>query len=89
MKAKKREPRLFEYRIRYNAGAGHSAVDSYHYYSALNAEQALGFHVSMMKKKELSGQTISIEEKNPYSQKWEDKSEIIENYKISFKSLEN
>lgn len=76
-------PKLHEYRIRYNAGADHSAQDSYHYYQAENAKQALGFHNIMMKKKNLIAQIISIEEKDPYRSianvppKWLDKSEVI------------
>ena len=52
-KKKYSSPKLHEYRIRYNAGAGHSAQDSYHYYQAESAEQALSFHNTMMEKKNL------------------------------------
>lgn len=77
---KKKQPnanRLYEYRIRYNAGLEHSALDSYHYYNAENASQALHFHNAMMEKHGFDSQTISIEKKNPYAMKWEDESYII------------
>ena len=57
----------WEYRIKYNAGAGHSAQDSYHYYMACSAEEALSYHEAMMKKRKLFAQTISVERKCPYS----------------------
>jgi len=82
-KKKYSSPKLHEYRIRYNAGAGHSAQDSYHYYQAESAEQALSFHNTMMEKKNLFAQIISVEEKDPYRSiagvppKWLDKSEVI------------
>ena len=63
---KKKFIRLNEYRIRYNAGEGHAVNDSYHYFSAKSAEQALTFHESMMDKKRLKGQTVSVEKKDPY-----------------------
>lgn len=70
-------PKLFEYRIKYNAEVCDSAIDNYHYYNAENAEQALDFHNSMMNKKKLAAQTLSVEKRNPYSEKWEDESEVI------------
>ena len=82
-KKKYSSPKLHEYRIRYNAGAGHSAQDSYHYYQAESAEQALSFHNTMMEKKNLFAQIISVEEKDPYRPtagvppKRLDKSEVI------------
>ena len=79
MKSKKKysSPKLYEYRIRFNAGEGHSATDSYHYYQAETAEQALNFHESMMLKKKLKSQTVSVEMKDPYASKWEDHSYVI------------
>lgn len=73
MKSKKKyeTPKLFEYRVKYNAGSNHSALDNYHYYNAENASQALNFHNSMMKKHGFDNQIISIEKKNPYADKWE------------------
>lgn len=76
-KKKYESPKLFEFRVRYNAGADHSAIDSYHYYSAESAEDALVYHNSMMKKHKFQSQTISVEKKNPYSNEWEDQSYVI------------
>lgn len=70
-------PKIFEFRIKYNAGAGHSAQDSYHYYSAKNALEALSFHITMMDKHRFKGQTISIERRNPWADRWEDESDVI------------
>lgn len=69
--------KLFEYRIKYNAGEDHSAIDNYHYYMAENSQQAFRFHVESIKHLKTCVQNVSIEKYNPYSQKWEDKSEVI------------
>ena len=71
------EPKLFEFRIRYNAGADHAELDSFHYYNAVDAEHALAFHNAMVEKHNYSMQTVSIEKYNPYSQQWEDESEVL------------
>ena len=68
---------LSEYRIKYNADEIVSAFDSYHYYTAYTAKEALSFHDKMMKRHEFIGQTISIERKNRFSNKWEDESAIL------------
>lgn len=70
--------RLYEYRILYNAGCETSAQNSYHYYNAFNAPQALDFHLRMLKKRNITVQTLKIEKKNPFSNKWEDESSILE-----------
>jgi hypothetical protein len=78
-------PKLFEFRIRYNAGAGHSKNDSFHYYTAENAKDALNYHTTMMSKYNFRSQTISIERKDPYRAianvppKWIDESDVINN----------
>ena len=72
-----KEPRTSEYRIRYNAGAEHSAVDSYHYYNAINASDALCYHNTVMRNKNVECQVVSVEKKNPYSNQWEDESHVI------------
>jgi len=69
--------KLFEYRIKYNAGKEHSALDNYHYYMAETASQAFSFHIEAIKHLHTCVQNISIEKYNPYSQKWEDKSNVI------------
>tara|TARA_A100001037_G_C14938583_1_gene539438 strand:+ start:289 stop:537 length:249 start_codon:yes stop_codon:yes gene_type:complete len=76
-KQKNKEPRAFEYRVKYNAGAEHSAIDSYHYYNAINASDALIYHNLTMRNKNLECQVISVEKKNPYSNKWEDESYVL------------
>ena len=75
-------PNLFEYRIKYNAGADHSASDSYHYYTAESAKDALNYHTLMMKKHNYISQTISIEKKNPYANRWEDESGFLKNNEV-------
>jgi len=77
MKKNEDSKKLFEYRVKYNAGVGHSAMDSYHYYNAEDASQALSFHNMMMKKHGFKSQTLSVERKNPYANRWEDESEIL------------
>jgi len=69
--------KLFEYRIKYNAGEDHSAIDNYHYYMAENSQQAFSFHIESIKHLKTCVQNVSIEKYNPYSQKWEDRSEVI------------
>jgi len=76
-KPKYKEPRIFEYRVKYNVGAEHSAIDSYHYYYAINASDALIYHNTVMANKNVGCQIISVEKKNPYSNKWEDESSIL------------
>jgi hypothetical protein len=69
--------KLYEYRIKYNAGKEHSALDNYHYYMAVSASQAFSFHLAAIQHKHTFVQNVSIEKYNPYSEKWEDKSNII------------
>ena len=44
------DERLYEYRILYNAGSETSAQNSYHYYNAFNAPQALIFTLECLRK---------------------------------------
>ena len=67
--------RQYEYRILYKQSD--SVNTSYHYYSAVNAEQALEFQNQMTANKGWDIELLAIEEKNPYSLKWEDRSEIL------------
>tara|TARA_B100002019_G_C20957315_1_gene444536 strand:- start:45 stop:266 length:222 start_codon:yes stop_codon:yes gene_type:complete len=67
--------RQYEYRILYKVDG--SVNSSYHYYLAYSAEQALSFQEEMADHKGWSIETLSIEEKNPYSMEWEDCSEVI------------
>lgn len=79
MKSKKTSsrPRLYEYRIKYNAEERHVHIDNYHYYIAETAIQALDYHNSMIERKKIKMQTLSIEKYNPFSLAWEDESQII------------
>ena len=70
VKKKYTYPKLFDFRIKYNAGADHSAHDSYHYYQAQNALEAVSFHKDMMRRKGYKNQTLSVEKKCPYSKRW-------------------
>jgi len=75
-KKKKLAEKLFEYRIKYNAGSYHSVMDSYHYFMAKNSKEALDSHESMLKKKGLIVQNIYIEKFNPYSGKWSERQNL-------------
>ena len=74
-----REERQYEYRILYQRVGEVNA--SYHYYSALNADQALEFQLQMVENKGWDIEILAIEEKNPYSLRWEDRSEILSSNK--------
>lgn len=69
--------KLFEYRIKYNAGLENCAIDNFHYYMAESSSQAFDFHIEAIKHKHTCVQNISVEKYNPYSEKWEDRSYII------------
>jgi len=69
---KKSYPKLYEYRIKYNATEETIVNDSYHYFMAEDAEKAFEAHTKMLQKKNFKVQNISIEKHNPYSDKWED-----------------
>jgi len=79
-KKKYEQPKLYTFRVKYNAGAGHEANDSFHYFQAINAEQALEFHFAMMERKNFISQTISVERKDPYADKWvlEDVQQVLD-----------
>jgi len=70
MNKKNQEPKLYTFRVKYNPGAYHAANDSYHYFKAISADQALNFHLDMMERKSLVSQTLSVERKDPYADKW-------------------
>ena len=63
------------FRIAYNAGEDHAVINNYFYYNAVNSKEAISFHESMLKRKKATGQIISVERHNPYSQKWEDETD--------------
>lgn len=64
--------RIWEYRIKYNPGRGHAAVNSYHYFNATTAHEAYIFETEMRKHRDQHYQIISIERKCPYSNLWID-----------------
>lgn len=76
-KEKNKQVDLFDYRIKYNAGAEHAELDNYHYYTASSADQAMSFHNNMLNKNNIIVQTISIEKYNRYADRWEDETENI------------
>lgn len=78
MTRKYTQVRLFEYRIKYNAGLEHSAFDSYHYYMAETAEQAFEYHLEAMRKHHAKAQNLCVEMKNPWAKRWEDVSSVLE-----------
>ncbi len=69
--------KLWEYRIKYNPGVGHSATDSYHYYNAESACIALKYHEYMMERHGFRAQILSVERKCPYANKWIDETDLL------------
>lgn len=86
---KRTQARLFEYRIKYNAGLETAAQDSFHYYMAETAEQAYEFHLEAMKRLQACAQHLSVERKNPWSGKWQDVSEVIDHKPVKIEINEN
>ncbi len=68
------QARLYEFRIKYNAGIEHAAFDSYHYYMAETAEQAFEYHLEALRKHKTQCQNLRVEKKNPWAKRWEDMS---------------
>ncbi len=77
VKRKYTYPKLFDFRIKYNAGAGRSAHDSYPYYKAKTASEAISFHKKRMERKKYRNQTLSVEKRCPYRKKWLDQSSEV------------
>lgn len=75
---KQTEPRQFEFRIKYNAGERTSAMNSYHYYMATTAAQAFDFHLNTMRRKHATAQHLCVERRNPWNNRWEDVSEVLD-----------
>jgi len=76
-KQKNKEPKIFQYRIKYNAESSESAINNYHYFLANSPKEALDFHLTMARSKMIEMQTLSIEEYNSYADRWEDRSSIL------------
>ena len=43
----------------------------------INASDALCYHNTVMRNKNVECQVVSVEKKNPYSNQWEDESHVI------------
>ena len=69
--------RLFEFRIEYISG--NSVGHNYHYYMAHNAEEALKYQHDMMDAKHWNIKLVKLERKCPFSNKWIDESDILNN----------
>lgn len=69
--------KLFEFRIKYNAGEFHSVMNSYHYYMAETPLKAFSFHIQTLMHKKSSAQNLCIEKYNPYSRQWENCPKVI------------
>jgi len=67
--------RLFEFRIEYTSE--NSVGHNYHYYLALNAEEALRFQLEMMDHKHWDINLLRLERKCPFANKWIDESEVL------------
>lgn len=78
MGKKQIQNRLFEFRIRYNVGRRGSALDSFHYYMAESAWDAFEYHVAAMKRADRPSESIQVEMFNPWAERWEDKSEVLD-----------
>ena len=76
MKSKKNKPRPSDFRIKYLPED--SVETAYHYYNCFSAEEALSFQREMIEHRGWKIQLLSIERKNPYSEKWEDESEVLD-----------
>lgn len=85
---KQTEPRQFEYRIKYNAGEHVSAMCNYHYYMAETAEHAYEYHLETMKKRHTRAQHLSVERRNPWNNRWEDVSEVLDHkpFKVEYEN---
>ena len=75
MKSKKSKPRLFDFRIKYLPED--SVETAYHYYNCLSASEALSFQREMIEHRGWNIELLSVERKNPYSEEWEDESEVL------------
>lgn len=84
MKKQSVNNKLFEYRIKYNAGKEMSAINNYHYYMAESAKQAFEFHNFSLKHKNICAQNLSIERYNPYSERWENESDSIFTQEVDY-----
>lgn len=69
--------RQFEFRITYRR---RNCLElNKHYYMAESAEQALEFQLEMIEHRKWNIELIKIEKLNPWSEKWIDKSDVLNN----------
>ena len=69
--------RQYEYRIKYQHAS--DVVTNYHYYMCENSSQALEYQNQMTEHHNWSLKLISVERKNPWSNRWEDESDVLNN----------
>lgn len=67
--------RLWQYRIKYLSNG--NIEPNYHYYHAHNAQQAYEFQAEMIEHKNWHITTKKIERKCPYSNKWIDETDQV------------
>ena len=75
------EPRVFEYKIKYNVDVPSNAMNSHHYYMACTVDQAVYFHEETMKRRKAVGSILCVEWYNPWANRWEDQSNSIKQTK--------
>ena len=69
--------RQFEFRITYRR---RNCLElNKHYYMAESAEQALEFQLEMIEHRKWNIELLKIEKYNPWSEKWIDKSDVLNN----------
>lgn len=83
------QARLYEFRIKFNAGKDTAAFDSYHYYMAETAEQAYQYHLNAMERRHRVASHLSVERRNPWSYRWEDASEVLDHQPVKIEQNEN
>lgn len=83
------QARLYEFRIKFNAGPDTAALDSYHYYMAETAEQAYQYHLDAMTRRHRVAQHLSVERRNPWSYRWEDASEVLDHRPVKIETNED
>ena len=69
--------RQYEYRIKYQHAS--DVVTNYHYYMCESASQALEFQNEMIEHHNWNLKLLSVERKNPWSNIWEDESDVLNN----------
>ena len=67
--------RLWEYRICYKVD--NSVECNYHYYQATSAAQALEFQTEVAEHRHWHLDTLSIERKCPYANRWIDETHLV------------